>query len=409
MWETLRGLRGNTRACVLTEPLWGIPYNLYGPYASIYMMALGMNDAQIGLIASVSLFFQIAASFVSGAITDKLGRRRTTFFFDLLSWSVPALIWAVAQNFYYFFVAALFNSLLRITQTSWSCLLTEDAPKDKLVNIWSWVIIAGILSGFFAPLAGILVSRTSLVTAVRILYANAFLLMTVKFVVLYRFSGETVQGKIRMAETAGSSLPSLFTRYRGTLGKITTNPYTMISFFLSLVALIYDTVKGIFWSIMVVKDLGLPDSSIAFFPFIRSAIMLGFYFLVTPFLDHREYRAPLAGGFALLAVSNVFLIASPHGSYLFVGLNTILDAAGYALIGPFRETLVFDAVDPHDRAGILGIFNVALLAIATPFGWISGVLSQSSRALPFVFITLLAAAGVILVFLAARQRRRFGG
>ena len=48
-------LRGNPRASVYTEPLWGIPYNLYAPYVSVYMLTLGLKDVQIGLIASIGL------------------------------------------------------------------------------------------------------------------------------------------------------------------------------------------------------------------------------------------------------------------------------------------------------------------------------------------------------------------
>ena len=32
-------LRGNQLACLYTEPLWGIPYNLYVPFVSVYMGA----------------------------------------------------------------------------------------------------------------------------------------------------------------------------------------------------------------------------------------------------------------------------------------------------------------------------------------------------------------------------------
>jgi hypothetical protein len=93
--------------------------------------------------------------------------------------------------------------------------------------------------------------------------------MTAKFIILYRYSDETGQGKIRMAETAGSSFLSLLSGYRGSLRKIIGVPYTRNVFLISLVLLIYETVKGIFWSIIVVKDLGLPESSIAAFPFFR--------------------------------------------------------------------------------------------------------------------------------------------
>jgi len=71
-----RHLRGNPRGCVYTEPLWGIPYNLYAPYISVYMLALGLSDQQIGLIVSITMTIQIGMMLVSGAVTDKLGRRR---------------------------------------------------------------------------------------------------------------------------------------------------------------------------------------------------------------------------------------------------------------------------------------------------------------------------------------------
>ena len=64
MWKVLIGLRGNTRACVYTEPLWGIPFNLYLPYVSIYMLALGLRDDQIGLLASIGIF--VCSIIISG-------------------------------------------------------------------------------------------------------------------------------------------------------------------------------------------------------------------------------------------------------------------------------------------------------------------------------------------------------
>jgi len=89
---TLKSLRGNPRAAVFTEPLWGIPYNLFIPYASVYMLALGVKDAQIGMITSFGLMVQTFFALISGAITDKLGRRLTTLLFDLLGWSIPVFI-----------------------------------------------------------------------------------------------------------------------------------------------------------------------------------------------------------------------------------------------------------------------------------------------------------------------------
>ena len=126
MFRILKNLKGNPRICILIEPLWSIPYNLYLPYATVFMYALGIRDAQIGFLLSIGMVFQVAASFAGGVITDKLGRRLTTVIFDITSWSIPCLIWAFTESFAGFAVAAVLNSLWQITNNSWTCLLVED-------------------------------------------------------------------------------------------------------------------------------------------------------------------------------------------------------------------------------------------------------------------------------------------
>ena len=94
----LAGLKGNARACLWPEPLWGVPYNLYLPYASLYMAALGLSPSEIGYVASINIISQVFFATLSGVFTDKLGRRKTTFIFDTLSWSVPEFIWMISQD-----------------------------------------------------------------------------------------------------------------------------------------------------------------------------------------------------------------------------------------------------------------------------------------------------------------------
>lgn len=127
LFSSLFNFKGNARGCVYPEPLNGIPYNLYAPYISIYMLALGVTESQIGLILSISWSFQLVLALLSGVITDRLGRRRATLFFDLASWATPALISAVAQNFWFFLGAGIINSLMRVSQNSWMCLMVEDS------------------------------------------------------------------------------------------------------------------------------------------------------------------------------------------------------------------------------------------------------------------------------------------
>jgi MFS family permease len=371
------------------------------------MIALGCSDGQIGLITSVGMAFQIIFALLSGAITDKLGRRLTTLIFDIISWSIPTMIWALAQNFYFFMAAAAVNGIMKITQNSWTCLLVEDTQKDKLVTIWSWITIAITVSGLAAPLSGLLVQKIDLVPAVRILYGFAFISMTLKFIILYKYSDETAAGKIRMQETKNTPLLHLIGGYKKSLKTIWSTSYTLNAFFISFILIVYDTIRNVFWSIMVVKELNLPDFSIGIFPFIKSGILLLFYFLVIPKIDHLKFKNPFLIGFSLLIFSNIVLVLSPPGSYLFVGISTFLDAVAIALISPFKETLLVDAVDAKDRAGILGLFNLAIIILASPFGWVAGILSEQSRLWPFFILIGASAIGLIFVFNILRHKQSF--
>ena len=71
--QVLSNNKGNPRTLVLIEPLWGIPYNLIAPFATLYMYTQGVTDVQIGLILSITMFVQVFFSFFGGILADKLG------------------------------------------------------------------------------------------------------------------------------------------------------------------------------------------------------------------------------------------------------------------------------------------------------------------------------------------------
>jgi MFS family permease len=402
LFHTLKNLRGNVRACVLTEPMWGIPFNLVMPYASVYMLALGLDDAQIGLIASLGLVIQVFFALISGAITDKYGRRLTTAISDVLSWGVPALIWAIAQDIRYFIVAAIFNALWRIPANAWTCLLVEDAEEDQLVHIWTWIYIAGLLSAFFAPLAGVLVNAIDLIPAVRIMYGFAFLLMTAKVWVLYRFSRETNHGQVRMEETRDQPFRSLLGGYGQVFKKMLQTPRTLVVLGIMAVMNIYVLINNTFWSIIVTKRLGIPAEYIAIYPFARSMLLLVLYFVLVPRLNIRNFRNPMLAGYLGLIISHILLVTMPPGNYWLLLVSVLVEALSMAMYRPLHDSLVILSIDKIERARINAIMAVVVIALTSPFGWIAGQLSEINRVLPFIFNIILFVLGAFLVVLAWR-------
>lgn len=401
--NTLLNLRGNPRACVYTEPLWGIPFNLYSPYISIYMIAIGLTDKEIGVIASVGAVVQVFFAMFSGLITDKLGRRLTTLIFDILAWSVPALISAIAQNFWYFLGAAVINSVWRITHTSWSCLLVEDAEPDQLVDIYSWIYIANLVVGFVSPLTILLIDAFKLVPTVRGLYFFAAIMFTTKAVVTYLATEETAQGKIRMHETKNQSLGSIALEHFQVLMDILRTPQTLYTAAIMLIFSIYNLISGSFWGVIVTQKMLFPDSSLALFQFIRSIVMILFFFVLMPRIGKLHFKIPMAFGFLLFLASNILLILVPEKNYWLLGLSVFLEACSFATVSPLIDRLTVLTIDPKERARILSILSVGIILLTSPFGWIAGTLSTLNKDLPFVLNMVLFVLGALLAYQAGRS------
>lgn len=404
--NTLRESRGNQRACILTEPLWGIPFNLFTPYLSVYMLALGVGDRGIGLVTSVGLVVQVLTALLGGPITDKLGRKRATLIFDILSWSIPTLIWAFAQDIRWFLLAAVTHALLRIPMTSWTCLLVEDAPDEQLVNIWSLILIAGIISGFVAPVAGFLVSRFSLVPTVRGLFLFAFVMMTTKFIVLNVFAEETTQGEKRRVQTRGVSMFRLIGQYMGVLRGIIRNRGTVAAVGVMLAYMVYRSVRNAFWPVLLTEGLQFTPESLSWLHALRSAVMLACYFFVLPRINHQRVKESLLAGFGMTSVGMALLVLAPVRSLATVIAATVLESVGVAVAGPFLEALLVRAVDPQERARILALAGVFVIAVTSPFGWIAGALSEIGKSLPFVMLlgALAAGMGAIVAYRAPQQK-----
>ena len=401
--KSLFELKGNPRITVLTEVMFGIPYNLFAPFFSVYMIALGMNDQQIGSIASLGLVLQVFSALVSGAIVDKFGRRLTLFITDLLCWSMPCLVWAIAQDIRYFAAAAALNSLWRISLTAWTCLMVEDAEERHLVHIWTWIMIFAVSSAFFAPVGGWLVNRYGLIPALRGLFIFGFIVLSAKAIILYIFSHETARGVQRMEETKHRSLTDLLSEYRSVFFELLHSKPILAALSLMIIMNIYTTVSNNFWGVLFTTKLGFAESQISVYVALRSIVMTAGFFLLGPSLTNiRHYRMPLWVGFGTFVVSQALLVFMPPQSILWLSISVILEGVAAAFVNPMTESLLAVSMDSHERARVTAMVYVALIIVISPFGWIAGQLSAIDRSLPFALNMVLFAIGAALVWWIGR-------
>ena len=397
-------LKGNAKPCILTEPLWGIPVNLYTPFIVLFMYGLGVGDIEIGIILSVGLASQVVFAFIGGVVTDKYGRRRTTFIAEFFAWSIPALLWALSQNFWWFIAAAIFNGARNITLVSFECLWVDEINDQSKINtVFNWMLICGLLSVFFAPIAGYFVQVHGVVPVMRVLYVFAFFSMSAKFTSLYILCKETDRGRERMEATKNTSLFRLLWGYKDVFVQISRSR-DMIR------ALVLLTLEGIslviilgFFALFVTQNLGLPEAFLAYFPILRAGLMLLFMLGIQSRLNRFKPVKVMLAGLLLYVVAFGWLLAAPVDNWLWIAGFVAMDACASALFMPRMRGMAAHYIEPKERARIRSLFHVIVLAISTPFGYLAGRLSDLDRQLPFVLV--LAIFVIMVIFTAVNIRK----
>lgn len=394
--RVLLTLKGNPRACIWTEPLWGIPYNLYAPYVTLFMAAIGITYAEIGYITSILMISQMVFSVLSGVIVDKMGRRKSTLIFDVLSWSVPELLWMCSQNFMWYAVAAVFNGMWRITENSWYLLLIEDAEKEQTIALNSWAQIMGLVAVFIAPLSKFAVDAFGIIPTMRVLYGVSFVSMTTKFIVLYVFSTETQNGLRRMKQMKNKPLLKSLWGCKDVYIRIIREKRMLITLCILAAYMLVSTLQGNYWALYLTDILGIQDGNITLFATLRSLVTLLCSFLLVPKINYKAIKNPMLLSLAVYVAAQVLLL-SGLGIVTLV-LSVAMEAIAISVLSPITGSLLFIHAEEEERALVVGMVYSTITLIVAVFPSVVGILAQYSLSIPFyVIIGLLALLTVLAV------------
>lgn len=407
----LAGLKGNARACLWPEPLWGIPYNLCLPYASLYMAALGLSPAQIGYVASINIVAQVVFAVLSGVVTDKLGRRRTTFLFDMLSWSVPEFLWMISQDFRWFAAAAVFNGAWRVTENSWSLLLIDDMKQEEIMPAFSLTQMLGLFSAFFAPLSKFAIDAFGLVPTMRVLYGVTFVSMTLKFILVQKFSVETSVGRRCMEATRNKSVLRLLYECKDVYIKTVMSRRMLLTFGIVASYSLVTTLTNSYWSLLACRELGIAQGNVVVFTTIKSLMTLVCVLFLVPRVANLPVKRPMLGGLAMHIAAMALLLFAPRGvsAVLMLLLSTLLEAAALSILSPTTSSLMFINAGEEERARVCGLVYGTVSLMTAVFPSLIGQLAEISLRLPFaVCIALFVFAGVLVMRLSRMPGRGQG-
>ena len=406
--NSLITLKGNPKVLLLAEPLWGIPFYLIMPFVTLYMQARGLTDIEIGIILSLGTTIQVVASSFGGVLTDKYGRKNVTISGDIFAWVIASIVFSISGNFWMFLLATAFNSMEYVNQTAWVCFLNEDAEPDQLVNIWNWVLIAGQISVFFAPISGLLISKTSLIGVMQGMYIAFAIMMVAKSILTAKYTTETKRGLIRKEATKKQSLWLMLMEYEKLIPETLKKKRMLYTLAIMVILQCGYIVTNSFFGLYATSMLGVDDSMISIFPIFRAAVMLIFFFAAPKILESISLEVPMFVGAILYIVCQLVLIFCPPGNLPVLFIYVFIDAVAWALIIPRKETLVVNNVDEKERARILSLLLTLTLFASIPCGYIAGLLSSISRQYPFylnLILYILMAIVLIMAWLKDRKNK----
>ncbi len=394
----LKDLAPNARYCVLLEPLWALTGTVVLYYATLYMKSVGLSNLSIGVILSANLYAAFLFQIIAGAVTDRLGRRRTSLVFDLVGWALPMALWALATNFWMFLIAALLNACSSIVNTSFNLLATEDTPKGDQPRVFAAIKLIAMGAGLLSPVAGVLMDRYGVVSTLRVIYAVGAVMMVVHFVWRHRLVHETAAGKAAMKRRGNTGMAhSVATNLRlfWTLSRH-RRMWPLIGLY---IATSLAVTINVFQVVYLADNLAIGAGTISWVPALTAAVALLCFLVLLPRLRGHSVVNTARTALALSAAGwLLFLLVPRHGVVLLL-LSSTLTAAGVFLTESYRDTLIVGTLGDMDRAAMFSALQSVTAMMAIPSGYIAALLYDTRPRLLFVVIFLLYAAGAIFAWM----------
>ncbi|NLL67172.1 MAG: MFS transporter [Clostridiaceae bacterium] len=407
-------LKGNTRTSVLCEPLWGIPYTIYIFYFSLYLMEMGITEQQLGIITAVGFLSNAVFSFFAGSITDFLGRKKTTFIFDLIGWPVSLFLYLISRSMTVFIIATIINNLTKVVAVSWNMMVIEDADSDQRKSAFNLLNIINISLGILTPIAGLVVAKYGVIKGER--YFMIFAMLSMTAMVLIRNKGyvETKVGQQILNAQKGVPYKEILKKgmYKDTIKQIFSNKLLMLAMAIQILfnlTIPLGAYNSMYFIPYMTGYLGIDKAASSVLGGVYAGVMLFVFLFITPNTKRKNIHASILTGLFLQTVAFLLITMLPEGILLFAVLAVGIYSFGYGIFIPFFNTLLADISEGRERAGIYSLLNTIVAIFSAIIGSVSGYIYAADPRFIFyltAFITSLCFIGMVSFIVYDKKHKR---
>ena len=418
--HTFRFVSGNFLVFSVTGMLGNFAGAMVFPYVSLYILSLGGDATQIGLVNSLRPLAGLVAFPIAGYIADHAGRIKLIVFANFFSAAI-ILMYFLAPTWEVIAVGAALQGFAVLMFPARSALIADSLPPgDRGRGIALMHTIMNVLAVFAPYIAGVVVDLYGPNAGVRTLYGAMFALYLVSAFTHLRFLKETPVHTRERLEL--SRLPRVL---RDAYGGI---PATLRQLPLSLRALagvivlsfMSNAVASPFWVVYAVEQIGLSPSAWGLILLIETALKVMLFIPAGTLVDRWGRTASIlvallisivaipsfvfATGFTSVlllraAVTVAFVIAFPACSALMADLvprgmrGRVMAALGYGGI-------MIGAAGGGTGGPATGFVTIIPLMLSSLAG---GYLYAANPAYPWFFVLIATALSILLTVLFVRD------
>ena len=398
---SLEGLPRNARNSILLEPLWAVFGVVVMYYAPLYMAGVGLTSTEIGVIGSVALLASFGFQLIAAPITNRFGRKRTTLIGDLISWTVPMFVWAFANSFTAFLIAALLAAVGAIVSVSWSLLVIEDVVETARARVFGILGVIVAVCGMLTPIIGAIIAQWGVVPTLRVYYVLGGIGMTVMFLWRNAITSETQNGTAAMLEH--KDLHPISSLKRNVTGLIalrrTPGLPWVVAFY---VATLFLEQMSLFQVLFLQQTLGFSASTLSFVPFVVAIVSIVIYGFGQRLLGDSNPEMALVYARVAGLVGSVMLTLIPLESLPVLLLTVAVLAGASFLTQTLRSTVLFNRLPQAGAADAYSGVQALTMMAGVPAAAIAGVLFALE---PRALFWLIAGLNVGLLLLAWRLVR----
>ena len=387
-------LEGNARVCIAFHPLWGIPYTIYFFYLSLYMKAHGVTDSQLGFLMVVGAAASIVFSIAAAPLVDNLGRKKSTFIFDLLSSALPPFIYAISGSFWVSLIAIILTNANKVMSVAYYLVMIEDADdKQRLVTFNLFNIIT-IAAGIFIPVAGIFVERFGLVKTERFFLIFSGISMTLLIIVRNYFLKETTAGTeiLKNKKSARFSVKDAVKPYANSYKYLTTHPVALVTVIANVIFYVYyivGTNNSLYFAPYFIDGLKLEPAVISVLGAFYSAGMLFAMVVINPLMQKVNIFISLIVGAIVNIAGLVLLVVIPGKSLVAAIASVVLTSVGFGILKSVIDAALAITTEGKARAGIYSISNLLSSVLGMIAAGIIGILYPGNPASVYIMSAIM--------------------